>query len=50
MITREDIEKAFNEKVEFRLCSWPAETALRNPTISEIKAKLLKLADEARSS
>ncbi|WP_165410040.1 hypothetical protein [Rhizobium ruizarguesonis] len=48
MITREDIEKAFDEKVEFRFCSWREETALRKPTISEIKARLLRMADEAR--
>lgn len=48
MITREDIGKAFDEKVEFRLCSWREETALRKPTVSEIKARLLKLVDEAR--
>jgi hypothetical protein len=45
MITREDIEKAFSEKVEYRLCSWRDEIGLRRPTVSEIKARLLKMID-----
>ncbi|MGO7686251.1 hypothetical protein ACC696_16530 [Rhizobium ruizarguesonis] len=45
MITRDDIEKAFFDKVEYRLCSWREETALRGPTAAEIKARLLKLVD-----
>ncbi|MGR9149623.1 hypothetical protein ACU8MT_09185 [Rhizobium leguminosarum] len=43
MITREDIIKAFDEKVEFRLSPWSAENGLRRPSVSEIKERLLKL-------
>lgn len=45
MITREDIEKAFDEKVEYRLCSWREDKGIRRPTLSEIKQRLLALAD-----
>ncbi|NTF67916.1 hypothetical protein [Rhizobium rhizogenes] len=41
MITEADIEKAFNDPVDFRLSPWRADTAQRRPTISEIKARLL---------
>ncbi|QIG67318.1 hypothetical protein EVB37_082 [Rhizobium phage RHph_TM3_3_3] len=52
MITREDIIKAFDEKVEFRLAPWSVKTGLRQPTASEVRERLLKLlsADQGPSA
>lgn len=44
MITKADIEKAFEDKVEYRLCPWRDDTGLRRPTLPEIKDRLLALA------
>jgi hypothetical protein len=46
MISHDDIEKAFEEKVEYRLCPWREDTGMRRPTLSEIKERLMQKAKE----
>ncbi|MGV1912066.1 hypothetical protein G6K96_21635 [Agrobacterium vitis] len=46
MITMEDIEKAFAERVAYRLSPWSDATALRRPTLDEVKQRLLSKIDE----
>lgn len=50
MITKDDIEKAFTEKVEYRICPWRSETALRAPNLAEIKSRLISKLEEFEPS
>lgn len=43
MITREDIEKAFNEPVEYNPAPWRKDTLSRPPRLSEVEERLLTL-------
>jgi hypothetical protein len=43
MITREDIEKAFNEPVEYSPAPWRKDMLSRPPRLSEVEERLLTL-------